>query len=131
MGSASTLKRIEAKPRMAPNSAAKMAIAITAIKMVLMLSYQPGETEKCQRHQTCGDHGNRSAFERNRHVGSINALTHSSKEDQHQRKAHCGTKTVNDRLDESVVFIDIEQRNAKYSTVGGNQWQEDTQQTIE
>ena len=86
---------------------------------------------KARRHQAGGDHRDAGALERRRHVTGIEPLADAGEQDQHQREADRAAGTEEQRFDEVVLLLHVEQRNPQHRAVGGDQRQIDAQHLVQ
>ena len=79
---------------------------------------QAGETHERQRHQARRDQAYGGAFEMNRNVSESNPFAHRGKHHQNQPEASCGAETVQCRLQQVMLLLHVQERDAQYRIKG-------------
>ncbi|MPM37273.1 hypothetical protein SDC9_83882 [bioreactor metagenome] len=92
---------------------------------------QAREAHEGQSHQSRGDQGDGKAFKALGTVGKDVALTDAGKQHDRQQKAEASGNTVNHRLNEIKVALNVQQSHAQNGAVGGNQRQINAQCRIQ
>ena len=89
---------------------------------------QSAEAHEGQSEQTCGYEAYGEALEALGVFGGVvNLLTNTCEEDDSQHEAKTTGDTVNNRLDEVVVVLNVQKNNTENSSVGSDKGKVDTQ----
>lgn len=117
------IPRISAIPNIMPVGMSISVISLTSEQIL----YQALKAQEGDGDQGSGDESDRKSFQSIRHIRFIDPRANAREEEERERKADTCTKSVDHRLCEGVVAVDVQDRNAEDSTVRGDQGEVDAQ----
>ncbi len=93
--------------------------------------HETGETHEGQGHEAGGDECDGAALEGRGHIRHIHPLANGREQGQHQGEADGGAETVQGRLDEGPLLLQVEQGNPEHRAVGGDEREKDAEDLIQ